>query len=347
MPSWREQLIATRPDASSYIQSIEGLGVESLQGSVGFVGIAPIKSLGMLALDGARLTRTGLATLDGGMQDRAMMFVYESPGERYTHERFSQREESCLALVRCVSYDGRVLRYVAPGMRDLTVYKDQFYPRKGHPLQTLMSAQTQEIVPVTPEAHGAVTDWVREFLGHHGTGRIDPARVQAVVMPFAFRERAVDAMHQRETLVQTLLTDGGYALATSRSTLKWMQTSLSAQHGPNFRDISMDAFRPNIVLEGLPPNSEDLIDSIEFCKDGKCFKILFGGLCIRCAVTTVDSRTGRKPDAEPLKFLSKQRPARPDKPNSTTFGVNVAASEEAEGTVIKPGDTFRVVAQKE
>jgi len=99
-------------------------------------------------------------------------------------------------------------------------------------------------------------------------------------------------------------------------------------------DISMDRFRPNIVVNGCLPYAED---------DWKKFKI--GEVefevvkpCIRCVFTTVDPLTGEKhPEREPLTTLKAYRKIG----NEVMFGQNVIALNEGQ---IKRGDKVSIIA---
>jgi hypothetical protein len=66
--------------------------------------------------------------------------------------------------------------------------------------------------------------------------------------------------------------------------------------------VSMERFRPNIVLEGGGPFDEDEWDSIEI--DGVVFDLR--SPCARCSITTVEIATGER-GLEPLATLSTYR----------------------------------------
>ena len=107
----------------------------------------------------------------------------------------------------------------------------------------------------------------------------------------------------------------------------------------------MEAFRPNIVLDELPPNVEDVIGRISF-QGKEHIRMLFGGMSVRCDVTRVDPRTGNKPDKEPLRWLKAHRPPRLDAPHSTTFGVNTVFPVMESAKVIRPGECFIIEEEK-
>lgn len=66
--------------------------------------------------------------------------------------------------------------------------------------------------------------------------------------------------------------------------------------------VSMDRFRPNIVIEGCEPHAEDGWDRIRIGE----VPFRFAKPCARCLVTTVDQTTGER-GREPLRTLSTYR----------------------------------------
>jgi uncharacterized protein YcbX len=81
--------------------------------------------------------------------------------------------------------------------------------------------------------------------------------------------------------------------------------------------IPIDRFRPNLVVGGCEPHAED-----------GWRRIRVGGLelvlvkpCDRCAVTTVDQRTGEHTGGEPLRTLARYR----RRDGAVWFGQNAVA----------------------
>ncbi|MEK9166719.1 MAG: hypothetical protein AAB836_00265 [Patescibacteria group bacterium] len=119
------------------------------------------------------------------------------------------------------------------------------------------------------------------------------------------------------------------------------------------RQISDRAFRPNILLDGLPPNVEDLIDSAVikpgYMKESGLklvngVRMEFGKMCVRCAIPNIDPKTATH-TAEPGKWLVKNRPRRLDVPKAT-FGVN-AEFDVSEGKhLITDDDKFIITGEK-
>ncbi len=344
---WRDWLTQARPSAAAYAASIRELpgDIAGMTGAIGACTIYPIKALGPLDVSSMLVTESGLKTADGRIPDRGLMLAIkleedqEFDGVIYRYKRFSQRISGCLSRVT-PSYDGRVVSYDAEGMDTLQIYPEQFFPsRKGATVMVKMYDNGDEVLPVCIE-DGPITPWIRQFLGMAQT-KIDPDSV-VVLNPMYNFQRAVEKMHARRTQASMQFTDGGFGLVTSQSTTDWMNRLIKKQRGSDFRGVPVEAFRANVVLEDVPPNTEDLIDTLQV-EDGS--QMLFGGQCVRCSVTMIDPKRGVVPDGEPLAFLAKERPPRPDKLNKTTFGVNWVSGENEEWR-IRRGQPFTIVSEK-
>ena len=98
--------------------------------------------------------------------------------------------------------------------------------------------------------------------------------------------------------------------------------------------ISMQRFRPNLVVDGIEAFAEDKwqrlrIGELEF----DC-----ASPCIRCVLTTVDPQTGNKdPQGEPLKTLRTYR----QNDQGILFGINLIPRSQG---VIRVGDMLEVLA---
>lgn len=344
---WRDWLTQARPTAAAYAASIQNLpqDIAGMEGAVTGCSIYPIKGLGALDVPEMLVAGTGLKTADGKIPDRGLMLAMrltenkDMTGVSYGYKRLSQRNSGYLARMM-PSYNGHMLSYHADGMDPLHICPEQFFPsRKGATVMVKMYDEGEELMPACLE-DGPITPWIRQFLGMAQT-KVDPDTV-VVLCPMFNYQRAVERMHACNMIRSMQFTDGGFGLAVSCSTTSWMNQLIKEQRGPDFRDVPVGAFRPNIVLDGLPPNAEDLVDTLQF-EGGH--SILFGGQCVRCAVTKIDPATGVAPDNEPLKFLATQRPPRPDKLNKTTFGVNWVSDRE--GWHIRCGQSFTVASEKQ
>ncbi|MEO1481413.1 MAG: MOSC N-terminal beta barrel domain-containing protein [Myxococcota bacterium] len=100
------------------------------------------------------------------------------------------------------------------------------------------------------------------------------------------------------------------------------------------RKLSMDRFRPNIVVETTTPFEEDRWTSIRI---GEC-TFANAKPCPRCVLTTIDPATAQKdPDGEPLRTLSRFRRDLDEK--HTWFGTNIVPRQLGE---VRRGDVVVV-----
>lgn len=142
---------------------------------------------------------------------------------------------------------------------------------------------------------------------------------------------------------QTLFTDGYPFLLASQDSLDALNQLLE-------KPISISRFRPNIVVEGCEPFSEDL------WKDIKINRFSFQGvkLCGRCKVPTIDQETGEF-GTEPTETMMKTRAGKIIRPNDKNknmvyFGQNIVwnwrdSSATGDGKVLKVGDPVYVLRQ--
>lgn len=82
--SYREQLIDARPTASNYAESLKEIPdtiSERARGLVSELVIYPIKALAGVKLREAKITSTGLSTVDGNFHDRSAMLVRNASGK--------------------------------------------------------------------------------------------------------------------------------------------------------------------------------------------------------------------------------------------------------------------------
>jgi hypothetical protein len=129
-------------------------------------------------------------------------------------------------------------------------------------------------------------------------------------------------------------SDGFPVLLTSSASLEALNTALP-------EPITMNRFRPNIVVDGSTPWAEDRWRRIRI--GTVVFRV--AKPCSRCIVTTVDQHSGERPDkSEPLKTLGRTRRTVggvmfgqnliPDQPGRIAVGDRVEILETGESTVI-------------
>lgn len=347
MQPLRARLAASRPGAAAYITTLAQMpeDMARLEGRLAGVTIYPVKGLGGLQVTRARVDRAGLVDVASGLADRGVLLAVLKGGETGEGEVFdgysiSNRLESAFALTRS-HMDAKELVYEASGVTPLRLDPSSLTPCEGPTTRVRLFDGGPIVEGVRDD--GALAPWVRALLRtHERRRRFDPDDV-VVLRRSTRHRRAVVDKHRAGQEPQTLFGDGGHMVVASAGTLDWMNDAISAA---GTRAVDMEAFRPNLVVNGWLPNVEDIIGEIEVDGHEGAVPILFASLCTRCDATRVDIRTGEKSGREPLAFLAKERPPRDGEPQSTTFAVNAVAPAVAEGRTLGVGDRVRVLSER-
>jgi uncharacterized protein YcbX len=214
----------------------------------------------------------------------------------------TQREVPRLALVR-TEIGAASLRLDAPGAGEVEI---PLADPEGKRCRVRVWRHEGAAV-----AHAEGSAFFSRFLG---------APHRLVYMPDDVR-RAVNPEHARPGDVVSF-ADGYPFLLASQSSLADLNARLA-------RPIEIERFRPNLVIAGAPPYAEDDFTRLEI--GGVRFRA--AKRCDRCAVTTVDPRTGER-GPEPLATLATFR----KQAGKVWFGVNLV--HEGRGTV-RVGDEVR------
>ena len=228
----------------------------------------PIKSCGGLRHDTLSLVETG------PQHDRQWM-VTDADGTF-----LSQRAYPALARVR-PTLTGDTLSITAPGMETISipVNVSDDVPR--------WHVTVWQDTVIAADQGGEVAEWFSDYLG-------TAARLFA--MPTS-TVRPVDPDYAPPG-AQVGFADGYPLLAISQESLDTLNERL-AKRGKGA--VTMDRFRPNLVVEGGGPFVEDTWTTFSVND------IPFDAVkpCARCKVTTVDQNTGEQPDPkEPLATLA-------------------------------------------
>ena len=200
----------------------------------------------------------------------------------------SQRSTPRLATVR-PKVDERSLTLAAPGVEALEL---PIAPQ-GDPVRITVWSSELEVRTVSPEADAWLSTVLGSahrlvFMSDHDVRNTDPEYADGHRVSFA---------------------DGYPALLVTRGSVG----ELARRAG---RDIPVERFRPNIVVNGDRPHEED------FWRGFTIGDLRFSGvkLCARCTVTTIDQDSGtRDPDREPLRTLARYRRIE----SLVYFGLNV------------------------
>ena len=255
----------------------------------------PVKSCRGVEHRSARLTDAGLE------HDREWMFV--APGGRF----LTQRELPALARV-VVQVGDKGLRLEADGAGNVMVEFDRTGP-SGE--VTVWGDRVTAI-----DQGDSVARWASDFLGRE---------VRLVRFhPGARRPSSREWTGEVEAL--TRFTDGYPLLVVSRA-------SLDDLNGRLQDPLPVDRFRPNVVLDGLPPYGEDALGDL--VADGLRLRVVKP--CTRCVITTTDQTTGTVRGEDPVRTLRGYRwDARL---KGVTFGQNTIVVEGA-GRTLRVGMRF-------
>jgi uncharacterized protein YcbX len=243
--------------------------------------IYPVKSAAGIECEQVELGPQGF------LHDREWMIV--DPAGRF----LTQREEGRLALLAtALRPDG--LQLSIPSGDGICVAVD--HGGENVPVQ-VWSAQCLAF-----DAGHEAAQFLSDFLGR-------PVRLVRFDMS---RPRLSDARWTAGRDVPTLFSDGYPLLVLSQASIK----DLSGRVG---RDLPVQRFRPNILLDGVGPYAEDAASRLE-CGD---VRLQLTKACTRCAITTFDHLTGERTGAEPLATLKSYRYDR--ELHGVVFGRNAYA----------------------
>jgi uncharacterized protein len=295
----------------------------------------------------ARVEHRGLVDPASGLADRGVMLAARHPGETSDGEAYAalglaNRNEATLALVRAFLEDGELV-YDARGLTPLRLAPASLAPAsEGERIRVKLPYAGGPVLEGIVDK-GPLAAWVRDLLRAHPARRRYDVRDVVAVRAAGDHRRSVAERHLAGQDAQTLFGDGAHALVASASTLAWMNDVLVAE---GHRAIAMEAFRPNIVLEGLPPNAEDVIGEADVATGSGPVRLVFSSLCVRCDATRVDYTTGARPDTQPLAWLARNRPPRDEDANAATFAINAVFPRTAHGHILRPGDVVRIVSER-
>ncbi len=177
-------------------------------------------------------------------------------------------------------------------------------PSTGEPIATLLSRLDR-----VRSANSAANDWLSEQLGQRvRLGWLDDPR-----------RRTVSESHGGRPGDPLSTADAGPLLLTTEASLRqlndWISDAAAELDSPRPAPISMERFRPNVVVDG---------DLAPFVEDGWT-RLRIGDVdfrlsepCDRCVMTTIDPET-LVAGKEPLRTLAKHR----QWDHKTWFGVRL------------------------
>jgi hypothetical protein len=270
--------------------------------------VYPVKSCAGVQVQQALLTETGLEF------DRAWMVV-NAHGEFLT-----QRELPRMALIQPqLKHYEMVLR--APGMLALHIALD----RVEAPVRVQVWDDHVPAYDMGPLA----AQWFTDFLGIPARlVRFDPAHPRLSSPQWT---GGVEALNQ--------FSDGFSLLLASEASLVQLNSKLAAQ---GLAAVSMDRFRPNIVLgdpaggQSLAPHDEDRLEVVQIETAQGTVRIKPVKPCPRCPISNIDPATARSSPEVGDMLQTYRQDARVD--GAVTFGMNAIVLEGVDH-LLKVGQT--------
>lgn len=256
--------------------------------------IYPVKSLGGIAVAQASLTDRGFE------HDRRWMLVDEQ-------NRFlSQRELPAMALLQTTLHpNGIAIKNINNPAASILI---PWQPATNNTIAVTVWDDTCEAILVD----STIDDWFSQQL---------LVKCKLVYMPDASL-RKVDTRYALNNEI-TSFSDGYPILLISEASLDDLNQRLQTP-------VTMQHFRPNLVIKGCLPYEEDEMGEFEL--NG----ISFWGvkLCARCVVTTINPITATR-GKEPLKTLATYR----QQDNKIFFGQNILYNKKG---FIHAGDSLTI-----
>jgi hypothetical protein len=267
--------------------------------SLAALHLYPVKSCRGIAVAEATVTDAGLE------HDREWMVV--TPEGRFV----TQRECPRLATIR-VALDAGTLTLAAEGAGTVAVPLDF----RGPPIDVTVWRDR-----CRAQDQGAeVAHWLGDALG----------RTLRLVRFEASQRRLSDAAWTGGLEAATRFSDGFALLAISRASLADLNSRLPVP-------LTMNRFRPNLELEGLPPYGEDDLQDLA----AGPLRLRRVKPCTRCVITTTHPETGVVAGDEPLRTLKTYR--WDPQLRGVTFGQNLIVIAGA-GLPLRVGMELQAVA---
>lgn len=263
--------------------------------------IHPIKSCAGITVHEALLVETGLDL------DRAWMVVDEH-GDMQT-----QRELPRLALVQ-PTLKGSEMVLRAPGMLALNVRLDT--------VEAATRVRVWDDIVKAYDMGSLAAQWFSDFLAPGASKglrlvRFDPEQ-----------QRLSDPQWTGELQAENAFADGYPLLLASSASLADLNQRLA---GRGVAAVTMQRFRPNLVLDGLQPYDEDHIDEITIDTAAGPVRLRLVKPCTRCTIPNVDPATAAV-GHEPGDTLAGYR-VDPRLNGGITFGVNAVIVEGIDRTL--------------
>jgi uncharacterized protein len=257
--------------------------------------VYPVKSCAGVAVQEAILTETGLEF------DRAWMVV-DAQGEFVTQRELPRM---CLIQPALKQYE-MVLR--APGMLALHIALDAV----EQPCRATVWGQDCAAYDMGDIA----AQWFTDFLAQDLPPGAQPMKLRLV---------RFDPEHQRlsnkkwtgDINALNQFSDGYPILVLSQSALDDLNHKLAVQ---NHASVTLQRFRPNIVLTNIEAHDEDCVDTLHITTGEGSVELALVKPCPRCPIPNIDPLTAAPHPAVGDTLQTYRQDARVD--GAVTFGIN-------------------------
>jgi hypothetical protein len=268
--------------------------VSDVQVRIVALNVYPIKSCAGVSLNDALLVETGFEF------DRAWMLVDE------TGRFVTQRELPRMALI-CPSLKTHAMVLRAPGMLALHIALDAVEaPCRAMVWKDEVSAY---------DMGALAAQWFSDFLGQTlRLVRFDPGH-----------KRLSDRQWTGELEARNAFSDGYPILVASQAGLDELNRRLAAA---GHAAVTMERFRPNIVIDGVESNGEDHLDDIAFSTPDGAVRIKLVKPCPRCPIPDIDPANAERGHAVGDALLAYRADSRVG--GAITFGMNAVIVEGME-----------------
>ena len=262
------------------------------------LSVYPVKSCQGIYLDRAEVTSSGF------LLDREMMLV-SGTGKFITQRQFPQ-----LAKVRVEVIEQNIILSTDGEMSPLTL-----------PLNLIGTAIAVEIWGERLEAIDlgeVAANWFHRFLN------LDKNKICRLVKRSPEHQRIVKQKYLSEANIPITFVDNYPIMLTATASLVELNQRIAEIHLSQKQAISMNCFRPNIVIETTEPFIEDSWSIIQIGEIG--FKV--AKPCSRCIITTINREGQKNKLKEPLNTLGTFRQL---SEQGVIFGVHLVPLNE--GTI--------------
>ena len=268
--------------------------MSDLQVRITALNVYPIKSCAGVSLNESLLIETGFEF------DRAWMVV-DAAGRFVT-----QRELPRMALIRpTLKQHEMVLR--APGMLALHIALDA--------VETPCKVTVWRDEVAAYDMGALAAQWFSDFLGQPlRLVRFDPEQ-----------KRLSNRQWTGEIEAENAFSDGYPILIASQAGLDELNGRLAAA---GHAAVTMERFRPNIVIDGVEANGEDHLDDIAFNTPEGPVRLKLVKPCPRCPIPDIDPATAERGHAVGDALLAYRADPRVD--GAITFGMNAVIVEGIE-----------------